>query len=160
MGAERGAAAGRAPEPLTLSLTAGPAAGAEYRAAPGVRRLAVGRTRASFVWVKDKSVSERHAEVVWNDAEGGGWEVRDLGSSNGTWLNGEEVVEGGAPRPLRDGDSLEFGPDSKASVRIENVNLDSLSVEQFILKECDRLCKDVQAKQEECIAQIREFAQA
>ena len=140
-------------------MTAGPARGAEYRAAPGVRRMAVGRTRASLVWVKDSSVSERHAEVAWDEVEGV-WRVRDLGSSNGTWLNGEEVLEGDPPRPLRDGDCLEFGPDSKASVSIENVDLDSLTVEQFILKECDRLCKDVQAKQEECIAQIQGFSRA
>ena len=43
--------------------------------------------------VKDPSVSQKHAELVWT---GAAWELTDLGSSNGTFVNGKELQEGGA----------------------------------------------------------------
>jgi S1-C subfamily serine protease len=48
-------------------------------------------------------VSARHARLLRDGAE---WVVRDLGSTNGTWLNGRRV-RGDAV--LRDGDRLAFG---------------------------------------------------
>jgi pSer/pThr/pTyr-binding forkhead associated (FHA) protein len=49
------------------------------------------------------SVSRRHAELV-RGADG--WLLNDLGSHNGTRLNGWLVRE---PVPVRAGDRLEFG---------------------------------------------------
>jgi pSer/pThr/pTyr-binding forkhead associated (FHA) protein len=40
--------------------------------------------------LSDDTVSRRHAELWLVD---GRWHVRDLGSSNGTYLNGRRVVE-------------------------------------------------------------------
>ena len=51
---------------------------------PGVLKLTVGRTRASKVWIKDSAVSEKHAEIYWDNQA---WVVQDKGSSNGTMLN-------------------------------------------------------------------------
>jgi len=64
--------------------------------------LLVGRAPTSDVPVMDSTVSRRHAEL-W--VENGGVFVRDLGSSNGTYLNGARVTEGRA----RSGDALRFG---------------------------------------------------
>jgi adenylate cyclase len=50
--------------------------------------LVVGRALSSDIPVFDPTISRRHAEVICNDA---GVEVRDLGSSNGTFLNGARV---------------------------------------------------------------------
>jgi pSer/pThr/pTyr-binding forkhead associated (FHA) protein len=47
-------------------------------------------------------VSRRHAELR---AEDGRWIVRDLGSSNGTWVNGRRVMEA----EVRPGDVLHLG---------------------------------------------------
>jgi pSer/pThr/pTyr-binding forkhead associated (FHA) protein len=38
--------------------------------------------------IKDDSVSERHALVSWT---GTAWELRDVGSSNGTQVNGRKL---------------------------------------------------------------------
>ena len=38
----------------------------------------------------DDTVSRRHAELRLHD---GRWMLRDLGSSNGTWVNGRRVME-------------------------------------------------------------------
>jgi hypothetical protein len=52
----------------------------------------------------DRVASGRHAEFI---EFGGAWHVRDLNSSNGTWVNGERL---GGQRALRDGDTVTFGP--------------------------------------------------
>lgn len=52
-------------------------------------RALLGRDeRECDVWVEDPSVSRRHAEV-W--LEGETLYIRDLGSANGTWLNGQPL---------------------------------------------------------------------
>ncbi|MFN2565423.1 MAG: adenylate/guanylate cyclase domain-containing protein [Gemmatimonadaceae bacterium] len=50
--------------------------------------LVVGRSLASDIPILDPSISRRHAEVSCDER---GVHVRDLGSSNGTFLNGERV---------------------------------------------------------------------
>lgn len=54
---------------------------------------------------RDLDVSARHASVA---REEGAWVLRDLGSRNGTFLNGERVD---VPTPLRDGDRIRCGAD-------------------------------------------------
>jgi hypothetical protein len=48
----------------------------------------IGRDIASDIRLSDERVSRTHA-ALW--AEGGRWRVRDLGSANGTWLDGKRV---------------------------------------------------------------------
>ncbi len=48
-------------------------------------------------------VSDEHAEILPDD---GGWAVRDLGSTNGTFLNGAKVTQ---PTPLATGDQIRLG---------------------------------------------------
>ncbi|MGH8495957.1 MAG: FHA domain-containing protein [Gammaproteobacteria bacterium] len=50
--------------------------------------LFIGRDEACDIRLGDERVSRAHA-ALW--AEGGRWKVRDLGSSNGTWIDGEQV---------------------------------------------------------------------
>jgi adenylate cyclase len=64
--------------------------------------LLVGRAPASDIPVIDPTISRRHAEVEAGDA---GVAVRDLGSSNGTFLNGTRVERG----VLKSGDVVTFG---------------------------------------------------
>ncbi len=49
----------------------------------------VGRDVATDVFLDDVTVSRAHA--VMERAEGGEWFVRDVGSLNGTYVNGEQV---------------------------------------------------------------------
>ncbi|MFM8781772.1 MAG: FHA domain-containing protein, partial [Gemmatimonadota bacterium] len=51
----------------------------------------------------DRDASSRHAEIRLED---GRYVLTDLGSTNGTILNGERIS---GPRPLHDGDTIEFG---------------------------------------------------
>ena len=54
----------------------------------------------------DGSVSKHHAELRWNEAERQ-CTVKDLGSRNGTFVNGAST--GPREAVLRDGDILSFG---------------------------------------------------
>ena len=64
--------------------------------------LTFGRVAGNDVVLEDSKVSRRHARLV---LEGGVAEIEDLGSSNGTMLNGRRI----ARRVLRDGDELRIG---------------------------------------------------
>ncbi len=70
------------------------------------RTHTVGRGVASDIQLYDPTISRRHAELVV-DRERGDVTVRDLGSSNGTFINGAVVPEGGVE--VLPGDSLRFG---------------------------------------------------
>jgi hypothetical protein len=61
----------------------------------------------------DPYVSRRHAEVVWM---GTTWGIRDLGSTNGTRVNGTPV-EGSEIRPLAPEDVIEVGFFTQLRVR-------------------------------------------
>jgi ubiquitin-protein ligase len=62
----------------------------------------VGRAEGNAIEVSDESVSSRHAVITEN---AGRFMVRDLGSTNGTKLNGTGISES----ILKNGDRLEFG---------------------------------------------------
>lgn len=64
----------------------------------------------------DPFVSRRHAEIVWM---ADGWGIRDLGSTNGTRVNGV-AVEGSEVRPLGQDDVVEVGFFSELKVRGES----------------------------------------
>jgi len=59
---------------------------------PTRRRISIGRTDANDVVIADPSVSSSHASAMMN-AEGG-LLIADLGSRNGTFVEGEKVEEG------------------------------------------------------------------
>ncbi len=63
----------------------------------------IGRSRQCDIVVGDPNVSRRHAQVV---ARGGSWVVTDLGSTNGTRLNGVVVTRA---EVIRAGDRIEVG---------------------------------------------------
>lgn len=80
-----------APQVIHFRVVAGPAEGAEFNKKWG-RRITVGRTLRSQLHVKDPEVSEKHAEIQW---DGERWTFTDVGSSNGTDINGTTLKEGG-----------------------------------------------------------------
>ena len=65
--------------------------------------IVVGRDEGADVLIYNPSVSRRHAEIRLGDS---GWEVEDLGSSNGTFLLGQRI-EGAQSIGL--GDEIGFG---------------------------------------------------
>lgn len=88
--AEGGAAAG------SLVLPTG------QRFTLGEHTVTVGRRPESNIVLGDPKVSRNHAEIR---PQGDGYIVVDLGSTNGTTVNGVRIGE----RQLRDGDEIRFG---------------------------------------------------
>ena len=68
-------------------------------------RVCVGRSPECVLAITDRRVSGRHAELVWTRA---GWQVRDLGSTNGTTLDGKRF-DAGKDYALARGSVLAFG---------------------------------------------------
>jgi FHA domain len=68
------------------------------------QRVTIGKASTNIVSLKhDSTVSRLHAVL---DNLGFAWSVRDVGSRNGTYLNGEKIS---AERVLRSGDELRVG---------------------------------------------------
>jgi hypothetical protein len=65
--------------------------------------FSIGRTQECDLRISDLSVSRRHAQL---DRSEDGWLLSDLGSHNGTRVNGWLVRE---PVPVRAGDVVQFG---------------------------------------------------
>jgi pSer/pThr/pTyr-binding forkhead associated (FHA) protein len=65
--------------------------------------LTIGREGCD-VLLPDPEVSRRHA--VMRVLESGGAAIEDLGSTNGTWVNGERAH---GPTPVAPGDIVRFG---------------------------------------------------
>jgi hypothetical protein len=73
-----------------------------HRIPLGDRTISVGRLPECDVALSDANVSRKHAEIR---PSGDGWVVADLGSTNGTRVNGVRISE----QRLRAGDSITFG---------------------------------------------------
>jgi len=63
----------------------------------------VGRAPGADVWLRDDGVSRDHARV---ERDGEGYRIQDLGSANGTYVEGQKVDR----RQLADGDIIQLGP--------------------------------------------------
>ncbi|MFM7073330.1 MAG: FHA domain-containing protein, partial [Planctomycetota bacterium] len=59
-----------------------------FRLTPG-RTVTIGRTATNQIAIKDDRCSRYHAEIFHSQ---GGWVLRDLGSRNGTLLDGVRVT--------------------------------------------------------------------
>jgi pSer/pThr/pTyr-binding forkhead associated (FHA) protein len=105
---------------ITLTATAGPLIGRHFSYDAPIL-CTIGRSHDCVLQLPnnpaDLSASRHHCEIVLDEPEAA---VRDLGSTNGTYVNGAEV--GGLPpgRLLHDGDRLRVGS-SVFHVTVESV---------------------------------------
>ncbi len=66
-------------------------------------QLIVGRDTASGIAINDAEVSRKHARLTY---QGGKYVIEDLGSTNGTFVNGQRLV---SPVVLKSGDVISLG---------------------------------------------------
>jgi hypothetical protein len=69
----------------------------------GPAGVVLGRSRQCDVVLNDPNVSRQHAEIR---PRGGSWVLNDLGSTNGSSLNGRRIA---GPEVLKPGDEIEIG---------------------------------------------------
>ncbi|HZR97532.1 MAG TPA: cyclic nucleotide-binding domain-containing protein, partial [Chloroflexota bacterium] len=64
--------------------------------------VVLGRAQTNAVPLRDNTISRRHCQITWEDD---GYVLRDLDSSNGTYLNGDRIESA----LLRDNDLIQVG---------------------------------------------------
>ena len=84
-----------------LTVKAGPNPGKVYEF--NKDEIVLGRDLGNDIVVGDADISRRHAHLVW---QGDAYMVEDLGSTNGTYVNGERLT---GPKLLAGGETIMFG---------------------------------------------------
>jgi len=105
---------------------------------PLAARHVVGRSRTCQLQIDLASVSALHAELTW---DGRAWHLRDLGSRNGTFLDGQRVPPG-QPVELAEGAEIGFGAPERHYRFIEGSppRLIAFGPDQVRVAEDDVLC--------------------
>ncbi len=85
---------------LLEATEAGQPAGQRFAIRSGA---VVGRREGSAIHLNDTYMSNEHARFFLND---GRWWVADLGSTNGTFVNGVRIEQ---PTPVQPGNEVRFG---------------------------------------------------
>lgn len=98
---ERAAPAAASGAATRIVITAGPRSGLELDLpATG---LTIGRSSGAGLQIKDDYTSNNHAKIVrWRDE----WMVQDLGSTNGTYVDGKRI---GEATPVQAGTAVRIG---------------------------------------------------
>lgn len=92
----------RSTVPTRFAITNGPQQGIAVPVQPTIN---LGRAADSTLVLDDEFSSARHAQLIQTDRET--WEVNDLQSTNGTYVNGKRV--GSEPVPATVGDVIRIG---------------------------------------------------
>jgi|SRR5207245_1726499 len=78
----------------------------EGQTVPVVREIVIGRATACDVRLHSKSASRQHARITLTSS---GASIEDLGSTNGTFVNGARIA---GPTALKSGDIIAIGAES------------------------------------------------
>ncbi|SFS10266.1 Forkhead associated (FHA) domain, binds pSer, pThr, pTyr [Agrococcus baldri] len=94
-------ASARSGDATRIVITSGPRSGLELDLPQ--TGLTIGRSSGSGLQIKDDYTSNQHAKIVrWRDQ----WVVQDLGSTNGTFVEGARISES---TPVRVGSAVRIG---------------------------------------------------
>lgn len=84
-----------------LIMRSGPTPGAAFTLEGD--QLTIGRDSVNEIVINDAEISRRHARLTF---QGGKYVLEDLGSTNGTFVNGQRLA---GPRVLKPGEVVSFG---------------------------------------------------
>jgi hypothetical protein len=102
------------PGQYQLVMRSGPTPGAVYPLEGD--QIMIGRDSSNGVAINDAEVSRRHARLTF---QGGKYVIEDLGSTNGTFVNGQRLA---GPHVLKPGDVLALG--EQIVLMYDAVNID------------------------------------
>jgi len=89
------------PGQYQLTMRSGPVPGTVYSLEG--EQLTIGRDSSNEIAVNDAEVSRRHSRLTF---QGGKYVLEDLGSTNGTFVNGQRLS---GPRVLKSGEVISLG---------------------------------------------------
>lgn len=89
------------PSHFQLIMRSGPTPGAAFTLEGD--QITVGRDSTNEIVINDAEISRRHARLTF---QGGKYILEDLGSTNGTFVNGQRLA---GPRVLKAGEVVSFG---------------------------------------------------
>ncbi len=128
----------QAEEPLRLRQVAGPGKGRSFRVLP-LQEAIIGREKIAPICLDEGKVSRQHAKIEYKKTYP---EVVDLGSANGTFVNGNRVDKA----YLRDGDTLQVGTCSfEIDFSVDGNRTDSY--QELSPKEVKRIKRALEASQ-------------
>jgi pSer/pThr/pTyr-binding forkhead associated (FHA) protein len=84
-----------------LIMRSGPTPGAAFMLEGD--QITIGRDPTNTITINDAEISRRHARLAY---QGGKYVLEDLGSTNGTFVNGQRLA---GPRVLKSGEVVSFG---------------------------------------------------
>ena len=84
-----------------LIMRSGPTPGAAFTLEGS--QITIGRDSTNEIVINDAEISRRHARLTF---QGGKYVLEDLGSTNGTFVNGQRLA---GPRVLKAGEVVSFG---------------------------------------------------
>jgi diguanylate cyclase (GGDEF)-like protein len=99
----------------------------------GPEDVIIGRDESAHLVLSDASVSRRHARISCTDA--GGLTIQDLGSTNGTAVNQQQVER----TALHNGDHVEIGA---VSLRVDTLNPEELHHLESVLQRLEARNRD------------------
>jgi pSer/pThr/pTyr-binding forkhead associated (FHA) protein len=81
------------------------------------KKILVGRSQDCDICLPDSTVSRRHAEIYY---DGGRWQINDLASGNGTYLDGRPITQAVLPQ----NSNVQIGPDGPVIwLKIEGIEI-------------------------------------
>jgi pSer/pThr/pTyr-binding forkhead associated (FHA) protein len=102
------------PGQYQLTMRAGPKPGTVFTLEG--EQLSIGRDSSNEIAVNDAEVSRRHTRLTF---QGGKYVVEDMGTTNGTYVNGQRLT---GPRVLKSGEVISLG--EKIELVYESVETD------------------------------------
>ena len=97
-----------------LIMRSGPTPGAAYNLEGD--QLTIGRDATNDITINDAEISRRHARLTF---QGGKYVLEDLGSTNGTFVNGQRLA---GPRVLKAGEVVSFGEQIILVYEVTNID--------------------------------------
>lgn len=79
--------------------------------------VTIGRQAGAYLLIDDAAISRRHAEI---SCANGQYILRDLGSANGTFINGKRL-DAGSAHPLKPNDLVQFGKIARFTFQLRPV---------------------------------------
>jgi len=95
-------------------MRSGPTPGASFTLEGD--QLTIGRDSTNEITINDAEISRRHARLTF---QGGKYVLEDLGSTNGTFVNGQRLA---GPRVLKAGEVVSFGEQIVLVFEVTNID--------------------------------------